>query len=145
MANTTYLGTPLNTSLDAATADVWGPVDNNLHAVHDAGIGRDFWPFYDKAPTDGDDRIIINARHAGTIKSVTTRSAAGTATLTVKVNTTALGGTANAVSTSEQTQAHSSSNTFVAGDDIVLTWSSVSGCSKVSGNIWFDRTTTGTA
>lgn len=89
-------------------------------------------PWYSLFPEDGDQRILINSQLALTITGVTTRSTTGTATLTVKINTTALGGTANSVSTSEQTQTHSSANTVAVGDDIVLTWSSVSSCENVS-------------
>jgi hypothetical protein len=79
-----------------------------------------------------DYRVVINSALARTITGVTTRSSAGTCTLTVKVNTTALGGTANSVSTSEQTQSHSSANAVAVGDDIVLTVSSNSGAENVS-------------
>ncbi len=89
---------------------------------------------------DGDVRIILNARRAGTITGVTTRCSAGTATLTVKINTTALGGTANSVSTSEQTQAHASANAFAIGDDIVLTIASASGLSDLSFSIEYEET-----
>lgn len=83
-------------------------------------------------PEDGDYRVVVDAAVARTITEVTTRSAAGTATLTVKINTTALGGTANSVSTSEQSRAHASANSVSVGDDIVLTFSSTSGAEKVS-------------
>ena len=83
-------------------------------------------------PEDGDYRVVIDAAVARTITEVTTRSSAGTATLTVKINTTALGGTANSVSTSEQSQAHASANAVAVGDDIVLTFSSTSSAENVS-------------
>lgn len=81
---------------------------------------------------DKDYRVVVNSALARTITGVTTRSNAGTCTLTVKINTTALGGTANSVSTTEQTQAHASANTVAAGDDIVLTISSNSIAENVS-------------
>lgn len=84
------------------------------------------------APDGGDYHVVIDAVVARTITEVTTRSTAGTATLTVKINSTALGGTANSVSTSEQTQVHASSNSVAVGDDIVLTFSSVSSAEYVS-------------
>ncbi len=91
-------------------------------------------------PTDGDYRIVVKAPHGGTITEVTTVSAGGTCTLTGKINTTALGGTANSVSSSEQSQAHSSANVFSAGDDIVLTVSSNAACSKMTFTIKYTRT-----
>lgn len=89
--------------------------------------------------TARDYRLVINIPHAGTITSTTTRSVSGTATGTFKVNTTALGGTANSISSAEQSQAHSSTNTFAAGDDIVLTTSSVSSPVDVSFTIKYTR------
>jgi hypothetical protein len=83
-------------------------------------------PGFISVGVSGDTRIVINIPFAGTITKVTTRCTSGTATMTVKVNTTALGGSTNSISSSEQTQAHASSNTFVVGDDIVITLSSVS-------------------
>jgi hypothetical protein len=78
-------------------------------------------------PESGDYRVVVNAQLARTITGVTTRSAAGTATLTVKINSTALGGTANSVSTTEATQSHSSANALAVGDDIVFTFASATG------------------
>lgn len=92
------------------------------------------------ALADGDYRMYINMPHGGTITETTTRSTAGTATATYKINTTALGGTANSVSTSEQAQSHASSNTFSAGDDIVITISANSGCQNLTGMIKYTRT-----
>lgn len=83
-------------------------------------------------PEAKDYKVVVDAAVARTITEVTTICSAGTATLTVKINTTALGGTANSVSTSEQSQSHSSSNAVAAGDDIVLTLSSVSSAEMVS-------------
>lgn len=81
---------------------------------------------------DKDYRVVVNSALARTITSVTTRSSTGTCTLTVKIGTTALGGTANSVSTTEQTQAHSSANAVAVGDDIVLTVSANAGAEGVS-------------
>lgn len=92
------------------------------------------------APANKDYRIGLDMKHAGTITEVTTRSASGTCTATWKINTTALGGTANSVSSSEQTQSHASSNAFSAGDDIVLTVSSNSSCADMSFTIKYTRT-----
>ncbi len=90
--------------------------------------------------TNGDYKIIIDCSFGGTINEVTTQSTAGTGTFTVKINTTPLGGTANSVSTTKQTQTHSSANTFVAGDDIVITCSSASALQNVSVKIKYTRT-----
>ena len=88
--------------------------------------------FFIEYPDNGDYRLVINVPVGRTITSVTTRSGAGTCTLTVKINSTALGGTANSVSTTESTQSHSSSNTVQVGDDIVFTVASASSLEKMS-------------
>ena len=89
---------------------------------------------------DGDYRVRLNAGYGFTITKVTTRCGAGTCTLTGKINTTALGGTANSVSTTEQAQAHSSANAVEAGDDIVLTVSANSSCTDMTVEIEGTRT-----
>lgn len=100
----------------------------------------DFWSGIIEEPSDGDYDIIINIPFACTIDSVTTDCASGTCTLTTKINTTALGGTANSVSTSEEEQTHSSSNSVSVGDNIRLTVSSNSSCTRMSFTIKYTRT-----
>ena len=90
--------------------------------------------------TNGDYRIILHARRAGTIGQTTTRCASGTATATFKINGAALGGAANSVSSSEQTQAHASANIFAVGDDIVITITSASSLKDMSFSIEFAET-----
>lgn len=83
-------------------------------------------------PEDTDYRLIVNIPSGKVIESTTTKSGSGTCTATFKINSTALGGTANSVSTTEQTQSHSSENEMAEGDDLVLTVSSNSSCEKLS-------------
>lgn len=100
-------------------------------------------PFYGVilgALSNRDYRIVLKATEGGTITETTTRSVSGTATATFKINTTALGGTANAVSSSEQSQAQASNNVFVAGDDIVITISANASCIDMSFSIKWTRT-----
>src|SRR5512139_3289183 len=92
------------------------------------------------SPSDKSYTIALKMAHAGTITETTTKSASGTCTATFKVNSTALGGTANSVSSAEQSQAHAATNTFAAGDDIVLTVSSNSSCADMSFSIKYTRT-----
>lgn len=77
-------------------------------------------------PENKDYLVVVNSAIAREITSVTTRTSSGTCTVTAKINTTALGGSANAASSTEQTQSHSSANAVAAGDDIVLTISASS-------------------
>lgn len=95
---------------------------------------------YIKTPANQDYRLIVKIPHGGTITETVTRSESGTCTATFKVNTTALGGTANSVSSTEQAQAQASSNTFAADDDIVVTISSNSSCVGMSFTIKYTRT-----
>jgi hypothetical protein len=92
------------------------------------------------SPSDKSYKLVVKMPHAGTITEATTISVSGTCTATFKVNSTALGGTANSVSSAEQSQAHASTNTFVAGDDIVLTVSANSSCVDMSFSLKYTRT-----
>ncbi len=91
------------------------------------------------SPANESYTLFLNMPYAGTITSTSTKSFSGTCTATWKVNTTALPNT-NAVSSTLDTQAQASSNTFIAGDSIVLTVSSNSACSKLSFSLTFTRT-----
>jgi hypothetical protein len=82
------------------------------------------WTF--QFPEDVTENLALNLAYAWTITKVTTKTRAGTATVTVKIGGVALGGTANSASTSEQEQEHSSSNVAAAGSDVQATLSSVS-------------------
>lgn len=87
-----------------------------------------------------DYKIVVKLSHALTITETTTISASGTCTFTFKINTTALGGTANSVSSVEQSQAHSTNNAAAAGDDLVITASANSSCIDASFTILFTKT-----
>ena len=82
---------------------------------------------------------MLRAKHAGTITEATTQSASGSCTATFKVGSTALGGGANAVSTTLQTKSHSSSNGFAAGDTITLTVSANSSCVDLAFSVKYTR------
>lgn len=97
-------------------------------------------PIFIETVQDKDYKVIVARKYAGTIEEITTISESGTCTVTGKINTTALGGTPNAASTTEQTQAHATANAFVAGDDIVLTISANSSCVGLSINMKYTRT-----
>lgn len=76
--------------------------------------------------------VIGKAAQAFTITEVTTIAATGTCTATIEINGTPLGGTANSVSTSEQSQTHSSANEVAAGDTVEIVISSNSGCEGIT-------------
>lgn len=81
---------------------------------------------------DGTKEIILNSPYEFTITSVTTKSSTGTCTLGVTINGTPLGGSTNAVSTSEVTEAHASDNVVTAGDDVALVVSGNSSCENMA-------------
>jgi len=103
------------------------------------GVATQSWSGILLLPDNQSYTLVLNCPFAGTITKTTTKSASGTCTATFKINTTALGGTANSVSSSEQEQSHSSANAFVAGDDIVVTISSNSSCVDASFTIEYTR------
>jgi hypothetical protein len=74
-----------------------------------------------------------------TITETVTKCESGSCTATFKIDTTALGGTANSISTTEQSQAQASSNTGTAGQDINLVISSNSSCVGLSFSVKLTR------
>ena len=75
----------------------------------------------------GDDKeyvVIQNSPVAFDITEVTAISASGSCTVTVSINGTNLGGSANTVTTSEDIEAHSSANSVSVGDNVEITISS---------------------
>jgi hypothetical protein len=66
-------------------------------------------------------KIVLKTSFARKITAITTICTSGTCTLTGTINATPLGGSANSVSSVEETQAHTSANLMAAGDDLTLT------------------------
>lgn len=91
-------------------------------------------------PQNQDYPIEINAPYGYTITQVDSYCASGSCTATVKIGTTALGGTANSVSTTMQSQAQTSANVVAAGDTTKVTISSNSSCNRLRLVIWITRT-----
>jgi chemotaxis protein histidine kinase CheA len=91
-------------------------------------------------PEDKTYRLATKLPYGITITEVTSDCESGTCTATVKIDGVALGGTANSVSTTEQSQSHASSNVAAAGTDLELTVSSNSACEGLSLMIKFTRT-----
>lgn len=126
---------------------------NKLYINESNGAGAAIWSVAGAAPlqtfgisfaidtvANGDYTIVLRMPFAGTITETASQCTSGTATATFKVGTTALGGTANAVSSSLQTQAQASSNTFAANDLVKVTMSSNSSCVGAVFGIKYTRT-----
>jgi len=72
--------------------------------------------------------VIGKSAYAFTITEVTTKSVSGSCTVTIEINGTPLGGTANSASSTEQSQAHTTANEVAAGDTVEIVVSSNSTC-----------------
>lgn len=68
---------------------------------------------------------------AGSITAVRAKTQSGACTVTAKIGSTALGGTANAASVVASEQAHSSSNTFAIGATLLVTVSANASAEKL--------------
>lgn len=79
-------------------------------------------------PSNQSYRAKINASFGFTIQSITSRCSSGSCTATFNINGTNLTGTANAVSTTEQTQSYTGNNVVNAGDDVNCVISSNAAC-----------------
>jgi hypothetical protein len=88
-----------------------------------------------EVPDDKSYTVIQKAAFAFSITEVTTIATAGTCTVTIEINGTPLGGTANSASVSEQSQAHASANDVAAGDTVEIVVSSNSGCEGLTVDI----------
>lgn len=136
----------------ATTAALAGAVSDLEDAI--AAIPPvDLTPYAGKVQTDFISGIVeypqnksytlINLPYGFTVKNVTTKSSTGTCTATFEINATALGGTANSVSTTETTQAHTTANVLAVGDDLVLTISSNATCKDLSFTVEIEHSLAG--
>jgi hypothetical protein len=91
-------------------------------------------------PTNKDYLVCLKFPFACTITETTVKSLSGTCAATFKINTTALGGAAHAVSSTEEAITRSSANAVAAGDDLVITVASNASCLDFSFCIKTTRT-----
>ena len=87
---------------------------------HEYDLQED-WPVFIAYPEDKSYVLIQNNSVEREIVETVSACVSGTCTATFRINSTALGGSANAVSATENMQAHSSANILGVGDDLVVT------------------------
>lgn len=88
--------------------------------------------FLNGSVTDGTYFLGLRMPFAGRVLATVTRSSAGTATATFRVDGAALGGTPNAVSTSEDVRTHTTANTFSGAQDLEMVISSATGVTNLA-------------
>jgi len=86
------------------------------------------WPAYLAFPANKSYTLLPDSGEERTITDVITKSASGTCTVTLYIDGVALGGTANSVSSSEQTQTHTTANVIPVGGRVTATVTSNSSC-----------------
>lgn len=147
MPTTAYLGDTYVTPFDPAYIDLWGTPVNNLFISHDAAIGRAYAGGSIINPTAGIVYgIAPGIRFPVTVQSVELYTDAGTLTAAAKINGTDITSlSAVSVTTTHTSTAATGADTMVAGDDLTLTFSSVSGVTVLNYGFFIDRTGAGTA
>jgi len=120
-------------ALDAYFDPQYAPI-SHTHSVNQMAT----WNLL--SPANGDYTLIQKAERAMTVTSVVTQSASGSATFTFKIDGVSLGGSANSVSTSEQSQSHSTANVLPIGGKLTLTVSSNSACQKAAIQVNYTET-----
>ena len=93
-----------------------------------------------ETPAAKDYTLVEKIPYAATILLTTTKASAGTGTATFKINATPLGGSANAIGTTQQDQSQGSANTMAAGDRLLVTVSGVSGLQNFAFTVKYTRT-----
>jgi hypothetical protein len=84
--------------------------------------------------------VILNSAVTITVSSLIARCSSGSATATFKINGVNIGATANAVTSAESSNAATSANVVVPGDDLIMTISSNSSCKNMAFNVHYSRT-----
>ena len=129
-----YVDPFMQTGLSISSAPFW-----RFYTSSAASTQEFEWSGFLSYPTDKSYTLVLKAPFDGEITETVTKCATGTATATFKIDTTALGGTPNAVSSSEVAVNQSTDNEFSAGQSIVLTISSASSIGDMAFTIKYTR------
>lgn len=145
MPTEAYFGDTYPSDLDPATADLWGAILNNLFVNQGARDGRVYAGGTIIAPENKDYNILPDIRFPGTVQRVSYWTDAGTATVNTKVNSTTVTNGNVSATTTKQTNSPTANDSFVAGNDIKISVSSVSGVGELYYALYLDRSGAGTA
>lgn len=121
------------TARDAAIAAAIAAISNTITETSGGLIA---------VPTNKSYIVALKVPYACTITETTVVCASGTATATFKINATALGGAAHAVSSTEQSITRSSANVLAANDDVVVEISANATCMDLAFSFKTTRTIT---
>ena len=127
------------------STDVWGAL---LNALFGTAVDTDTrcQVAIPMVARNGTYTIILNSRFPFTIEDASVITDAGTATVAVLINSSPVGGLGAISASSTQADAAATTDkTVAAGDDVKITLSSVSGATRVTVNLWINRTGEGTA
>lgn len=102
----------------------------------------DQYPYAIAFPSDRDYVIIQNNDVDRTIYETVTDADNGTCTVTFKINSTALGGSAHSASSTEEVISRTSDNVLGVGDDLIATVSANADCRMLRLNAKTTRTIT---
>lgn len=142
MANSARLNIPILTGSDTATranisTGLVNALEANAAALADLALAEAITGQIDVV-ADGT-YWLGKMPFAGRITKTTTQADSGTATATFSIGSTALGGTANSVSSGEQDQTHSSDNEFAVGDMVKMVISSNADCLVMRFTVYITR------
>jgi hypothetical protein len=98
------------------------------------------WSVFIAFPANKDYILALDGAVDREVYEVVTKCASGTCTVTIKTDSTALGGTANSASSTQQIQAHTTSNTWNVDEDLVATISANSSCVDLTVTVKTRRT-----
>jgi hypothetical protein len=126
--------------------NTWGTTLNTIVDETEDNLERCFISIPIRSPIDGTYPICINPRFAMLIKQASYKTDVGTCTVAVQINGTNITGlSALAVTSTEATTVATAANVVAIGDTVQLVLTSVSGVGYLNVDIWYDRTSAGTA
>jgi hypothetical protein len=109
-------GTISSTTVQTAIQEL----DGDIVAL-DAEVSAWIGTLYVETVANQDYVLSYDMPFAGTITALRTKTQSGTCTVTGYIGATDLGGTANSASSSAESQAHASDNTFAVGNTVKIT------------------------